>query len=296
MLSDFRFNVFVTVARTLSFTKAAAMLNVSQPAISKHIKELESEFGEPLFNRHGNRISLTQKAMEILPLVESIIEGYGALNETICSDRGSFEGVLHIGASTTIAQYVLPEVLAKFNRAYPRIRVSVISANSDDVIELLQQRRVDIALIEGDNINSTIHYSVFASDKIVLLSSKRRERSLALDKVEQLPLLIREEGSGTLSVITNALKSRGLDRRHLNIKLQLGSSEAIIRYLKASDAYAFVSILVARDHLERGELSICEVEGFEISRKFRFATLHGQNGRLISLFESLCESHCSKLL
>ncbi len=296
MLTDFRFNAFITVARTLSFTKAAAMLNVSQPAISKHIKELESEFGEALFNRHGNRISLTPKAMEILPLVESIIEGYTALNETICSEKDSFEGVLHIGASTTIAQYVLPDVLAKFNNSYPRIRLSLISANSDEVIEMLQQRRVDVALIEGDNVNSAVHYTEFASDKLVLLSSKHRARSLTLDELEQLPLIIREEGSGTLSVIMSALKAKGLDRRRLNIKMQLGSSEAIIRYLKASNANAFVSILVARDHLERGELSVSEIEGLEISRKFRFATLHGHNSRLVSLFESLCEEYCLESL
>ncbi len=288
MISDFRFNVFITVARTLSFTKSAAMLNVSQPAVSKHIKELEAEFGEPLFNRLGNRISLTQKGREIVPLVESILDGYIALNDKLNDDKRSFEGMLHIGASTTIAQYMLPALLAKFNIRYPNIHISLISANSDEIINMLQRREIDLALIEGDSANSSVHYTEFASDQIVLLSTKQRSKPITIENVERLPLLIREEGSGTLSVILNTLKSHGIDRRSLNIKMQLGSSEAIIRYLKASDAYAFVSILVAREHLERGELSICEVEGLDISRKFRFATLHGQSGRLIAIFQSFC--------
>ncbi|MFI3303767.1 MAG: LysR family transcriptional regulator [Rikenellaceae bacterium] len=296
MLTDFRFNVFLTVARSLSFTKSAAILNVSQPAISKHIKELESDFGEALFNRHGNRISLTHKAREILPLIETILDGYSALNDTIRDDKDSFEGVLHIGASTTIAQYVLPVILAKFSQHYPNIKLSVISANSDEVIKLLQQKQIEIALIEGDNINNAIHYSELADDEIVLISTKERPKRLKLDDIPQIPLLIREEGSGTLSVITTALRAKGITRKMLNIKMQLGSSEAILRYLKASRDYAFISIQVAKEHIKRGELSICDVEDLKITRKFRFATLHGQRGRLINLFQSFCESHYNKQL
>ncbi len=291
MLLDFRLNVFMTVARTLSFTKAAAILNVSQPAISKHIKEMEAEFEEPLFDRQGNRISLTPKAKEILPLVQHIIEGYNALSDTISSEHNNFEGLLHIGASTTISQYVLPAILAKFNKQYPRIRISVISANSDEVIGMLQRKEVEIALIEGDNISSAVHYTEFADDEIVLVSSQATKQKLRTEDIAKMPLIVREEGSGTLSVILSALRAKGISRKELNTKMQLGSSEAIIRYLKASSDSAFLSILVAREHIERGELSINEVENLRITRKFRFATLHGQSGRLPNLFKSFCEEY-----
>ncbi|MFI3285835.1 MAG: LysR substrate-binding domain-containing protein [Rikenellaceae bacterium] len=289
MIIDFRLHVFVTVVRSLSFTRAAALLNVSQPAISKHIKELESDFGEPLFNRQGNRISLTQKARDILPTVEAILEGYDALNNHITSDEYGFEGTLHIGASTTIAQYVLPMLLARFNHIYPNINLSVISANSDDIIGLLQRKEIEIALIEGDNTSNQVHYREFASDEIVLVSTRSQQGAIPIEKITDLPLLIREEGSGTLSVILAALRSRGIGRKTLNVKLQLGSSEAIIRYLINSSTYAFLSILVAKEHVARGELNICEIRDFKISRKFRFATLHGHSGRLSNLFQSFCE-------
>ncbi len=290
MIVDFRLSVFVTVARTLSFTRAAALLNVSQPAVSKHIKELEADFGEALFNRQGNRISLTSKSREILPIVESILEGYNALNDTIVADEQTFEGSLRIGASTTIAQYVLPMLLARFNNIYPNIHLSVISANSDEIIKALQRKDIEIALIEGDNINNDVHYHEFTSDEIVLVSTNKPNKPFTQSQLSTLPLLIREEGSGTLSVVLSALRNYGVARKNLNVKLQLGSSEAIIRYLIASSTYAFISVLVAKEHVERGELNVCAVEGLKIVRKFRFATLHGYSGRLVSLFQTFCET------
>ncbi len=293
MIKDFRLTVFVTVARTLSFTRSAAVLNVSQPAISKHIKELERDFGEPLFSRHGNRIALTAKAEEIMPLVEHILEGYHLLGEVVSRDSRSFEGVIHVGASTTIAQYVLPRILAQFNREYPHIKLSLISANSEDVIRLLERKEIEIALIEGDTISSAAHYAPLAADKIVLVSTNNRKRELSLDELRGLPLLIREEGSGTLSVILSALQECGVSRRELNVQLQLGSSEAIVGYLKSSKHYAFISILAVREQLSRGELFASEVEGLDISRNFRFATLHGQSGRLVELFRTFCVNNYS---
>ncbi|MFI3264246.1 MAG: LysR substrate-binding domain-containing protein [Rikenellaceae bacterium] len=288
MLTDFRLTVFVTVARTLSFTRSAAMLNVSQPAISKHIKELESDFGEALFNRQGNRISLTQKAKEILPLIETILDGYYALCDTISPEENNFEGVLHIGASTTIAQYVLPTILAKFNKTYPNIHLSVVSNNSDQIIKMLQRKEIEIALVEGDNLSQEIHYTQFTTDEIVLVSAKQQNREFSTIDIPKLPLLIREEGSGTLSVILTALRGEGITRKNLNIKMQLGSSEAIIRYLKASDSFSFISILVAQDHISHGELFVNKIKDLKIMRNFRFATLHGQNGRLTNLFQTFC--------
>ncbi|MFR9534884.1 MAG: LysR substrate-binding domain-containing protein [Rikenellaceae bacterium] len=288
MIQDFRLTVFVTVARVLSFTRASVLLNVSQPAISKHIKELEVEFGEALFSRQGNRISLTQKGREVLPLAELILESYYPLNDAISTQENSFEGVIHVGASTTIAQYLLPEILAKFNRAYPRIRLSVVSANSEEVIRLLERKEIELAIIEGDSSSSAVHYADFVSDEIVLVSRKGRGKVLSSSDVEQLPLVIREEGSGTLSVVVNALRGRGVSRKGLDVRMQLGSSEAIIRYLKASDCYAFLSILVVAEHLAAGTLRRVELADLEILRTLRFATLHGQNGRLVTIFQEFC--------
>ncbi len=291
MIIDFRLSVFLTVARTLSFTKAAAILNVSQPAISKHVKELESDFGEPLFERRGNSISLTAKGGSIIPLIETILEGYNALNDAVNQEGTGFEGVLHIGASTTIAQYVLPEILAKFNDQYPGIRLSLVSANSEDVVKMLQNKEIELALIEGDTTSNSVHYTPLVSDEIVLVSTANHLHGVQIKDLERLPLIIREEGSGTLSVVLSALRERGVLRRNLNIKMQLGSSEAILRYIRSSKDYAFVSIRVAQEYVERGELLVNKVDGLTIIRQFRFVELHGQSGRLANIFKEFCRSY-----
>ncbi|MFI3287883.1 MAG: LysR substrate-binding domain-containing protein [Rikenellaceae bacterium] len=291
MITDFRLLVFLTVARSLSFTKAAAMLNVSQPAVSKHIKELEGEFGEPLFFRRGNSISLSEKGSAVIPLVEAILEGYNALNDTIEKESLGYEGLLHIGASTTIAQYVLPEILAKFSLEYPRITLSVINANSDEIIRLLRRREIDLALIEDGSLSNSVSYLPFASDEIILVSRVKHKNALDIEALKGLPLVIREEGSGTLSVIVSALKEHGISRRELNVKIQLGSSEAIVRYVRSSDCYAFISSRIVREYIERGELHRVEVGGLEISRLFRFVSLQGYGGRLMNVFKEFCTLH-----
>ncbi|MFI3292854.1 MAG: LysR substrate-binding domain-containing protein [Rikenellaceae bacterium] len=291
MIIDFRLTVFITVAHTRSFTRAAAELNISQPAVSRHIKELETDFGEALFDRKGSSIALTTKGNQIVPLVESILDGYNALCDTIKRDDFQYEGLLHVGASTTIAQYVLPELLAKFNKQYPRIRLSLINANSDEVVRMLQRRQIDIALIEGNSSSNSVHYTPFLSDEIVLVSTVEHKRMLRKEQIEKLPLIIREDGSGTLSVTLSALRERGISRRMLNIKMQLGSSEAILRYIRSSKDYAFVSTRVAEEYIKRGELFINEVEGLRITRLFRYASLHGHNGRLTNAFKEFCNDY-----
>ncbi len=291
MITDFRLTVFITVARSLSFTRSAALLNVSQPAISKHIKELEIDFGEPLFNRIGNTISLTEKGSSIIPLVERVLEGYNALNDTIAAEDYPYQGVLYIGASTTIAQYLLPAILAQFNKQYPLVRLCVINANSDEVVKMLHRKEIEMAFIEDDHTANTLHYTPFAADEIVLVSTNANRKKLSVEDVKSLPLIIREEGSGTLSVVLSALRARGVARRELNIKMQLGSSEAILRYIKCSKDYAFISARAVAQSLERGELSIHKIDDLEITRLFRCVALHGYSSRLSTLFREFCTAH-----
>ncbi len=226
----------------------------------------------------------------IIPLVESILEGYNTLNEEVNSDNFRYEGLLHIGASTTIAQHLLPEILAKFNDQYPQIRLSVINANSDDVVKMLQRKEIELAIIEGDNTSNAVHYEQFIPDEIVLVSSAQHKKNLKIEDITDLPLIIREDGSGTLSVTLSALRDKGIFRRNLNIKMQLGSSEAILRYIRSSKDYAFVSTRVAEEYIKRGELIINKVEGFSINRLFRYVSLHGHNGRLANTFKEFCNA------
>lgn len=290
MITDFRLQVFVTVARELSFTRAAEELNISQPAITKHIKELEKMLSVALFRRGRNRITLTEDGERLLPLVKSVLRGYEAIGEAVMSESSDYVGRLRIGASTTIAQYILPDILARFRLEYPSIEVVLIGGNSEKILSELEQERIDIALVEDAHTSSLFHYETFMQDSIVLVSANKRPQSINLEDVKRLRLVLRENGSGTLDVVEMELMRHNITRRVLNVEIQIGSSEGIMRYLISSKCYAFISRAAVRDYLQRGDLYITDIDGLAINRSLRFVGLHGHISRLAELFKEYCKT------
>ncbi len=285
MITDFRLQVFITTARELSFTRAAEELSISQPAVTKHIKELERILGVSLFRRNGSRISLTEGGERLLPYAYNVIGSYKEMCEAVMSESGELAGKLRLGASTTIIQYLLPEMLARFRREYPRVEVTLVSGNSEEILHLVDTERVDLAMVEDADRSPAFHYEHFAQDQVVLVTAKGRYRDITLEQLTGLPLVLRENGSGTLNFVEHELAKHKITRRSLNIEIQIGSSEGIMRYLKSSKCYAFISEAAARDNIRRGELHVCSVEGFALSRELRFASLHGNTSRLVELFK-----------
>ncbi len=288
MITDFRLLVFVTTARELSFTRAAEELCVSQPAVTKHIKELERVLSAPLFRRCGNRISLTEEGEQLLPLAKGILDGYERLNGAMSVADDEMSGRLRIGASTTITQYILPEILAKFKLKYPKLEITLMSGNSEEVLSEVERERCDIALVEDAHSSSMFHYEHFMGDKVILVCAHKRSNKITATELVKLPLILRENGSGTLDVIEKELLTHNITRRMLNIEMQIGSSEGIVRYLKSSKCYAFISKVAVADYLKRGELYQCDIEGFNIERALRFAHLHGASKHSVEIFKSFC--------
>ena len=132
-MSDFRLKVFQSVAKNLSFTKASQELFVSQPAITKHIQELEACYQARLFDRQGNKISLTEAGKLLLEHSERILDAYKRLEYEMHLLHGDYIGELKLGASTTIAQYVLPPLLGNFIRKFPQVNLSLLNGNSREI-------------------------------------------------------------------------------------------------------------------------------------------------------------------
>lgn len=160
MLTDFRLKVFKTVADRLSFTKAAAELLISQPAVTKQINELERLLGRPLFLRHGNRISLTDDGVRLLGYTNRILALYGELRDAFLDEQGMLAGEIHLGASTTLSQYVLPGLLARFRKQYPDIRVTLFSGNTEQIERQIADGKLDFGVIEGTASNPALHYEI----------------------------------------------------------------------------------------------------------------------------------------
>ena len=300
MLTDFRLKVFKTVADRLSFTKAAAELLISQPAVTKQINELERLLGKPLFLRHGNRISLTDDGVRLLEYANRILALYGELRDAFVEEQGAFSGEIRLGASTTLSQYVLPGLLAKFRKLYPDVRVTLFNGNTAQIERQIADGKLDFGMIEGTASNPALHYELFMDDELVLVTSASntsftREEITAAD-LPALPLVIRENGSGTLDVLSRELSRHGLSLRQLHIEMQLGSTESIKHYLFYSDTFAFVSVQAVLDELAANRLRVVEVGDMELVRRFSFVTAHGQRSRLTDLFKQFCLNHYNRKL
>lgn len=292
---DFRLKVFDTVAKRLNFTKAANELNITQPAVTKHIKEIELNLNIKLFERNGTKIKLTKAGEILLKYTEEIFSVYQKMEFEIGQLQEKQKGILRLGASTTIAQYVLPPILAEFRKRFPEIQLSLVIQNSERIEELLGNHKIDVGLIEAQIKNRTFHYFPFMKDEIVLVSRQNHsiftKNNIKLDDLKNIPLVFREPGSGTLETIDLALKSKNIKLNELNIEIQLGSTESIKSYILHSDALAFLSIQSILQELKNQTLTIIDIKNLVIERNFNFIIPEGDQSKLVNLFIDFCNRY-----
>ena len=285
---DFRLKVFYTVARTLNFNRAAEQLNISQPAVTRHIKELEEHYKTSFFDRSRRQIALTKAGEILLEHTHLIFEEYQKLDFDLNLLQNKTDGTLHIGASTTIAQYVIPAYLARFHQRFPEIKIELTNANSLEIEQLLAGKNIELGLVEGAIHSPDLKYTPFLKDEIVLVSRVKngllKSRTIMPDDLIKLPLLTREAGSGTSEIIEEHLHKIGLQTKDMTIHMQLGSTESIKNYLFHSDTFAFLSVYSVQQELSDDRLCIVDIEGLDITRTFSFIYRQGQPAPLAKLF------------
>ena len=276
-MSDFRLRVFSSVAKNLSFTKASQELFISQPAITKHIQELETMYQTRLFERMGNKILLTDAGRLLLEHCEKILEDY----------------------STTIAQYVLPPLLARFIEKFPQVSLSLFSGNSSEVEKALQEHRIDLALVEGNTRQPNLKYTPFLQDELVAIVHTHSKwmdyDEITLDELKEVPLVLRERGSGTLDVLITALHKHNIKLSDLTIRMHLGSTESIKLFLENSECMGILSIRSINKELYSGKFKVLDIKDLVMFREFDFVQLQGQDTGLPALFMQFANHYKEKL-
>ncbi len=292
---DFRLQVFRAVARRLSFTKAAAELFITQPAVTRHIHELENQFKLKLFERSGSRISLTVAGETLLQHTENIFAMYHSLEFDMNNLADKHSGLLRIGASTTVAQYVIPPVLADFHKKFKQVNLTLDNSNTEHIEQGLLQKGYDLGIVEGRTRSPSIRYTEFIMDHLVLVCNPShplaKKDQIRPEELKKIPLLLREPGSGTLEVVLHALKGCQIKRSELQVEMQLGSSESIKSYLKHSNCMAFLSVHAIQQEMRGHEYSILPVKGLVIQRPFYFIQAQGSLDQLATLFIRFAKYH-----
>ena len=284
-VENFRLKVFRAVAGQMSFRKAAESLHLSQPAVSQQIRALEEETGTRLFDRsngegHGTQIALTEAGRVLLryanQAAQTMIEAQrelAALNHTVA-------GELRIGASTTVAQYILPHILGAFLRQYPHVHPSVTSGNTEYVVEAVVKEKIALGIIEGPAMRRDVKTERMVQDEMVLVvnpehSWAANKTSIRAEALARTPLLLRERGSGSRRVVERALKQAGLPLKSLRVAIELDSTEAILSGIEANLGAGFVSRWAISRALRLNMVRIVRVEGLRILRDFSFVRLAG---------------------
>jgi DNA-binding transcriptional LysR family regulator len=282
-MSDFRLRVFQAVAQHLSFTKAAQGLFITQPAVTKHIRELERQYGQRLLERRGNRVALTEAGRLLLAHADAVAHSHQQLEDQLHALRDPEEaaGRLRLGASTTLAQYVLPGLLPGFQARHPKVQLTLLNANSEHIAEALLRGELDLGFVEGRSKSRDLHYELLLTDELVAVRGASAggppRRPLPLADALAAPLVLRERGSGTLEVLEFALRTLKIKLSSLPVAFYFDNTEAIKAYLEAApEALGFVSRRALTRELAGGLLEIVPVAGLHLARQFEAVWVQGQ--------------------
>jgi len=295
-MPDRRLQVFATVARLLSFTKAAEALHMTQPAVTFQIRRLEEHFNARLFERAHNRIELTEAGQVVKLYADRIMEQYNEMNGAVRALTGDAQGPLAVGASTTIGEYFIPHMVGAYQSRFPGVAVRLHIANTGGVIHMVENNDIDVGIVEGPVNNKNLVTQTIWDDELVAVcpvghALAARDQAAIADLLEY-PFISREEGSGTREVMENYIAERGVDAADLNIIMEFGSPESIKSAVSAGLGVSILSVATMEKELALGLLHAAPLKPpirrpFSLvyqRRKFRL--------RAVEEFLTFAASHC----
>jgi DNA-binding transcriptional LysR family regulator len=296
MLS-FKHEVFLEVARQLSFTKASQVLYISQPAITKHIQQLEEQYKTSLFERKGSSIILSDGGKILFDQLTKAKAIEKQLEYEISSHRDHLhvEGELKIGASTTVALYIIPSILSGFRNKHVNVRMSLLNRNSENIIKALHEHEIDLGIVEGKNKMTRINSEPFLTDEVIPVCSSKsylaKKGKLSIADLRNIPVVLRERGSGTLAALKSALSNHDIKLTDLNITMRLGGTEALKNFVLADESLGFLPMRAVAKEINSGDLMRIYIDGLTIIRQFYFVQRQGENDGLNNAFIKFAKSH-----
>ncbi|MEK7698080.1 MAG: selenium metabolism-associated LysR family transcriptional regulator [Nitrospirota bacterium] len=271
-MDDHKLKVFCTVAETKSFSKASEIIRLTQPAVSLQIQALEEIYGTKLFNRSGCIITLTPAGEVLYKYAKEINTLYTAAEKELGAFTGQVKGVVTIGASSTIGNYVLPAVIAEFRKKYPKVAVHLVTGNTRTIVDYLNAGGIDIALVEGEVKKQKLIVEKLIPDEMVLIMHPlhpwARKSNVSIFDVAKEPFIFREEGSGTRQMIEKYLIKHGISPQSIKIVFIMGSTESIKSAVEEGLGVSIVSRWAAKKEIRYGTLKTASLKEDRFMRDF----------------------------
>lgn len=265
-----QFQVFRTIAQVKSFTKAAKILNFTQPAISSQIKLLEQSYNVTLFERCNNGVRLTEAGKKFYEYGDRILAMYEEMELEIAKLSGMSKEVINIGASYTSGNYYMPQVILNFKDQNPNAFVRLNISNSGQIINEVKDRTLDIGIVEGNmTYDRDLEIYKVCNDELILIAPATdkwlNRTSITIEELVNEPFVSREETSGTRQYFSTFLSNHGVNFDDMNIVMEITNSEAIKHAVINNQGIAVVPSPVVKRELAQGTLVRMDIENFRVS-------------------------------
>jgi DNA-binding transcriptional LysR family regulator len=286
--------IFCKIVELGSFSKAAEALHLSQPTLTEHIKSLEDYLGIIVLDRLGREILPTRAGEILYEYAQKINDLKKEAEEELKRFKDELKGELKVAASTIPGEYIVPGMLGRFREKFPSIHLSVMIEDTRRVIVDILNNKIELGIVGAKVEDQKIEYYRFATDELILvapnLSSWGGIKSVTVEKLKEIPMVLREEGSGTRMGLEKALKKEGLANVDLKVTTTLGSTAAVIQAIKSGVGCSILSRRAVKDELEKGILKHIAITKMKIIRDFHIVLRRGKSK------SPLCEAFYAFLL
>ncbi len=274
---DSKLITFIHVAKLKSYTRTAELLNLTQPAVTQHIKQLQEYYKVKLIMKKGRQISLTEEGNLLLKYAKEL-ESNSLLLERMLRNKSAVIKRYNIGATMTIGEFVLPHLLGEYKRLHSNIDVIMQVHNFEEILKRLGNGEYDLGIVEGPFDKVKFNYLKMKDDELVLVAAPNnsfagREAVNINDVIHSGKLILREKGSGTRMIFENKLLELGYDLSDVKIYMEVGSIGAIKSLVEANLGVTIISKAAVKKEVELGTLRIIPFEDVKIMREFNFIYL-----------------------
>jgi DNA-binding transcriptional LysR family regulator len=271
-LNFHQLHIFYTVAEKGSFSYAAQALHMTQPAVTMQVQSLEDYFGTKLFNRSTKKIELSEAGRTLMPFAKRSIDLIKETDVSMSKFTHMLEGRLHLGASMTVGEYILPRLLGPFGKEYPNISISMKVINTRQILEEVLNHQLNFGIVEADVRHPDLYTEAVMSDELVLIFPPDHPLAdkpvITIEEVLQYPFVLREQGSGTRTVMEEELEKVGCDPTDMKIVMELGSTGAVKSAVEAGLGISILSQSSLKHEAALGVLVTRKIEGIQFSRSF----------------------------
>jgi DNA-binding transcriptional LysR family regulator len=271
---------FCAVVERESFSRAAATLGVTQPAVSQQVRSLEKRVGVQLLDRSGRRVVPTDAGARLYRSAQRLL----ALEEQMLAELGEplfgpLTGSLEIGASTGPAAIVVPLLLCEFHQANPSLDLRLSVHDTQTVVSFVAERELELGIVGAARRRRAVEFEPFFSDEVILVCPPGHPsagRTIAVDELPEIPLILMQDGAGVRQLLEDELRRQGKRLRDLNVELVLGLQESVKSAVQAGHGATFISRRAVEADLATGTLAQIRVGGLDLQRQISIARAAGR--------------------